>query len=473
MSITSDSRGEAMLGARYCLGLVAFAGWFSGHLLAHDDDPLVVHEWGTFTSLQGDDGNELFGINIDDEPVPEFVHNLEPSILNTPVLNTNSWTYRQKGAPRFHPQVSMRLETPVIYFYPSKDAKLPMSVDVNVQFRGGWLTEFYPNAEGSLPYGPQGNFDFSNLNPSTVGGLSWKNVQIGTKESGPETDWPVWLAPRKVASSPISCNGEHEQYLFYRGVGQLHSPLKVTTANEGGQIEIRSNFGDVLSSGTTTSIKHLWLMETKQDGTTAYAALEPITIDKSGDHVLATTARKFDSSRFQANNRALLEQEMHAALMAEGLFADEATALLSTWQRAYFTSPGLRLFFTVPRQWTDHYLPLTISGKPNMQRVMIGRVELISDLQKQTLQELARIEHFNTQWIEKIPYDSPAAHNFLAGRSDLAELGIKLPHDFALYMQLGRFRNALVADAANHGAGKLGEFIQAYGLQPYDVANAE
>src|ERR1039458_980515 len=38
--------------------------------------PLVVHEWGTFTSLQDEAGRTLGGINTDDEPVPAFCHDV-------------------------------------------------------------------------------------------------------------------------------------------------------------------------------------------------------------------------------------------------------------------------------------------------------------------------------------------------------------------------------------------------------------
>jgi hypothetical protein len=41
----------------------------------------------------------------------------------------------------------MRLETPVIYFHPSAGTPLPRRLDVDVAFRGGWLTEFYPEAQ--------------------------------------------------------------------------------------------------------------------------------------------------------------------------------------------------------------------------------------------------------------------------------------------------------------------------------------
>ncbi len=44
-------------------------------------DKLMVHEWGTFTSLQDEAGRQLGGINVDDEPLPTFVHDLNPYVL--------------------------------------------------------------------------------------------------------------------------------------------------------------------------------------------------------------------------------------------------------------------------------------------------------------------------------------------------------------------------------------------------------
>ena len=36
-------------------------------------DPVIVHEWGTFTCLQDGQGQAIGGINVDDEPAPGFV----------------------------------------------------------------------------------------------------------------------------------------------------------------------------------------------------------------------------------------------------------------------------------------------------------------------------------------------------------------------------------------------------------------
>jgi len=437
---------------------------------ADNADRMIVHEWGTFTTLQNDKGDELFGINIDDEPVPDFVHNLEPYILNTPVLSHDYWLTRQKGAPRFHPQVSMRLETPVIYFYPPANGKLPMEVDVQVKFRGGWLTEFYPNADVRLPDADQGKFDFTKLTRSTVGELAWRDLQVGTDGHGPQTADNVWLAPRRVEAVNVTNNeNESEKYLFYRGVAQLNAPLRVSTSNDGAQLEFRGNFQEVLSTSQTKTIHNLWLMEARADGTSAYRRLSSVTVSNDKSQLLAQAARRFSEADFNAHNRGLLEKEMHDALVDDGLYADEATALLSTWQRAYFTSPGLRLFYLVPRVWTDYYLPLSISGDPEITRSMVGRIELISDQQKQTLARLAKADGIGAEWLDKIDWESPARRKLLEGRSNFGDLGVKIPPHFQLYLELGRFRNALVA-AEEQRLGKrtsLTRFIEEYQLHPY------
>src|SRR5438046_5146651 len=82
-------------------------------------DPLVVHEWGTFTSLQDEAGRAIGGINSDDEPVPKFVHDLNRLLILRP---DQLPPVCYQGAPRCHPDVTMRLETPVIYFHLPHDA---------------------------------------------------------------------------------------------------------------------------------------------------------------------------------------------------------------------------------------------------------------------------------------------------------------------------------------------------------------
>src|SRR6266699_1099748 len=92
-----------------------------------ESDPLVVHEWGTFTSLQDEAGRAIGGINSDDEPVPKFVHDLNRLLILRP---DQLPPVCYQGAPRCHPDVTMRLETPVIYLHLPDHAAKPLAVDV-------------------------------------------------------------------------------------------------------------------------------------------------------------------------------------------------------------------------------------------------------------------------------------------------------------------------------------------------------
>src|SRR5256714_3158521 len=84
-------------------------------------EKLVVHEWGTFTSLQDERGNTIGGINTDDEKLPSFVHDLLRGKDAQLRGSGNPWA--SKGIPGgTRDEITMRLETPVIYFHPPKDS---------------------------------------------------------------------------------------------------------------------------------------------------------------------------------------------------------------------------------------------------------------------------------------------------------------------------------------------------------------
>jgi hypothetical protein len=81
---------------------------------------------------------------------------------------------------------------------------LPLKVDVNVKFNGGWLTEFYPKAHANAPgLRDKQGFQFGDLSGSTVGSLAWKDLQVGTDVAWPKTDENVWLAPRRTQATPV------------------------------------------------------------------------------------------------------------------------------------------------------------------------------------------------------------------------------------------------------------------------------
>ncbi|MFO0914236.1 MAG: hypothetical protein U0795_14850 [Pirellulales bacterium] len=473
--------------------VVGIGGWIgdaAGPSAVYGAEPVVIHEWGTFTTLQDETGQELPGINIDDEPVPPFVHNLHPLLLSQPFGPELHWGFRQKGAPRHHPHVTMRLETPIIYFHLPPTAPRPLAVDIDVAFRGGWLTEFFPNARPDAPGLDQGAFEFGALTPSTIGRLSWHDLQVGTPQGGnaqggnaqggnaqsgspgepPATDWPVWTIPRQVAADRVSTrDGEHEHYVFYRGVANQRAPLRTTLDRADHRLQLFANFDEVLSPDQTASIDHLWLVDIRGQDQVAFRRLDGVTVSADPAQPIAQTDSQFAPAEFGPQRLGELKQQMHRALVEDGLFDDEATALLDTWQRAYFQSPGLRLFFLVPQAWTDHYLPLSIttSAPIRLDRVMVARLELKSDRQAELLAELARTPVSDASWLERIP-DSDARNKFFAGRIDFGDLGVEIPADYRLYLELGRFRNALVsAEEHQRPNPNWTSFINTYQLHPY------
>ncbi|MEX2140864.1 MAG: hypothetical protein WD894_16490 [Pirellulales bacterium] len=451
---------------RQCVWAVAVWCLFPVSLFA-SNEKLIVHEWGTFTALQNERGEQLGGINIDDEPVPKFVHNLNPHVLQS------SYALREifsKGAPQRHPFVTVRLETPVIYFYPPKSQRGPMQVDVDVSFRGGWLTEFYPYASAVAPGLKENSFEFGTITPQTVGRLSWRNLTIGTDRSGPQTEERVWTTPRQTEATPVATpEGEAEKYLFYRGVGNFNVPLSIAHNTDSGQLSIRGNFGDVLESGDQAKINGAWLVHIRSDGRTAFRRIEPFAATSDPGAALATLSSRFEDQDYKAVNIEKLRQQMHEALVAEGLFEDEAYAMLRTWERAYFQKHGLRVFFTVPRKWTDYQLPLQVSAPAKTERVMIGRIELVSSEQRALLERLAHTAISDGLWVKQI-WDSPNARSFASGHSDFGDLGVQIPPDYQMYLALGRFRNALVlAEARERPTENLRKFIKTYQLKEFNV----
>ena len=98
---------------------------------------LIVHEWGTFTSIAGKDG-----LALDWRPLaatndlPGFVHDMAaPTIASG---------FRH-DCPKCDLTGKIRMETPVIYFYTDRET----DVTVRVDFPKGTITEWYPSVRSA------------------------------------------------------------------------------------------------------------------------------------------------------------------------------------------------------------------------------------------------------------------------------------------------------------------------------------
>jgi hypothetical protein len=319
---------------------------------------LAVHEWGTFTSLQDEAGQAIGGINTDDEPVPRFVHRLADYLLLKP---TETPPIFFQGAPRCHPDVTLRLETPVVYFHPPPGERELREVSLTATFRGGWLSEFYPEAEATAPGLKTNAMVFGPLRSDTVSTLSWNRLEVGGDWTGPATSQHVWTSPRAVRAAAVRTGGgEAERFLFYRGVAHIDAPIAVTRGFDGADFALKSQCQPAMVGHGPLRVDWLWLVDVAADGRMAFRTVPAVTLDGT-ERTLTKVASRFSPREFSEGNREKLKALLHDALVQEGLFDDEAGALLNTWELSYFKSAGTRLFFMVPRAWTDFYLPLNLS----------------------------------------------------------------------------------------------------------------
>jgi hypothetical protein len=289
---------------------------------------LVVHEWGTFTSIAG-----VNGAAVDWQPQSGPTE--LPCFVQRDRLNVKQ-SFRAR----------VRMETPVLYFY----APANVSVDVSVRFRRGFITEWFPPAAVGV-HRPAGA-DFE-------GTIAWTGVSVSP---GLSADFPReraashYYTARRTDASPLQSGQDRERFLFYRGVGHFDPPISATIGSDGTTVVMSSRdqiVGDVI------------LFENR-GGAMAYAV-------RHGDGRGLTFEAPSIVSESSAPGAELVRM-----LTANGLYEKEARAMVETWSDSWFEE-GTRLFYAVSPSFIDAVLPLKIDPAPaDVARVFVGRLELMS-----------------------------------------------------------------------------------------------
>lgn len=350
--------------------------------------PLIVHEWGTFTSFSGSDGIQLDYRPLTDSDLPAFVYG--DQFLNI-------FTKRRVFARQ-------RMETPVTYFY----SDVERDVKVSVAFPKGRLTEFYPPPLsvkraaapealaqpieevnwGSVHILPQSSLVTHVANPDVADRLN-RHVAAGLvpwmDDDNPyyrarETDSALLYVRRtadpngEFVQGAYDYQGDHfEKFLFYRGTGNFTLPVtvqalgkdRVRIANLGpgdlhGAIVVR-NDGQQIRMTYAGNIP----------GNGEIEATLPSLTEPAGDPT------------------AQLDAQLVEVLTAEGLYEKEARSMVNTWRHSWYHEPGTRVLFLVPQVITDTVLPLTIEPAPDqMVRVLVARMEFLTPEDEQHLQAL-------------------------------------------------------------------------------------
>jgi hypothetical protein len=422
---------------------------------APDGGPLVVHEWGTFLSVQGSDGKTLGGMVDSEENLPRFVR-------ERALDGRNRWCMYQK------------METPVTYFYVDR----PRTVQVRVGMPHGLLTHWYPAvrsfgppltsklvpvSDGSfldwgqvdlipdtsasfvgptLPatdFKPVGHDDTWRFARETDAAFVRKRVNImsgppmviATKDGrlytgnlvrgtdtelvlrdGAECDVtiPVAAIDEKVflqngSTAPIRSQGEREKFLFYRGLGSFDLPLHVRTVGAGNDVRL------MLQNQSSEPIQGLFVIRVDKD-TIEFAALPALAASGRWEGSLSSLLYARTSRCARVGPVSQVKEAVASALIQAGLYPKEAQAMVNTWEKSYFRTEGLRMLYVLPRRLVDDIIPIQIQPAPQqLQRVMVGRSELLTPDMERRLEKA----------VADLTVSNPSIR--LAGAAVLAQLG--------------------------------------------------
>ena len=362
---------------------------FSNAVMPDDNDRLIVHEWGTFTTFSGSNGVHLDFRPLQDQDLPPFVMNR---------ASQSGYVWFGKGRIK----TRVRMETPVTYFYTDKER----TVRASVGFPQGLLTEFYPPVvamtppfKSKLALGKHGE-------PIGNSTLDWGDVDLiplsALRPAVNDIQTAEWMQQHLAMSILPPAYGNHyvharntdsalvhvrhkapaeadndvtgsieagaarllpgdyiEKFLFYRGVGKFNVPVSVTT-DSNGTLLVANNGHEPL--------KHMLLINVANKQLT-YSIVPDVA---PGQNIHTKSPEKSVSLD---NVRGIMKDQ----LTATGLYPKEAQAMVDTWTTSWFSEEGTRLFYLVPQELTDTLLPLHITPTPDETlRVMVGRIEIMS-----------------------------------------------------------------------------------------------
>lgn len=311
------------------LGSLAIAGEKKG---------FVVHEWGTFSTFSGSDGQGL-KFYPNDTDLPNFVH---------------SRRFQTKGGVT---DVLVSLETPVLYFYSDRD----LTASVHVAFPKGVMTDWYP--EASRP--PHAE-------------IRWDNLKVLAKDRPKLLEMKEtsrYYAARDVEAASVTAlnegKPEHEKFLFYRGVGDFAMPFEVKALGQN-KFTIRN---------TGTHAVPAFFLVNVAEGKATFKQFGKLDAAATETATLPTTSGS-------------LEDAMVKVLTTQGLDDAEAKAMVKTWKADWFGENGTRVLYVVSEKLTEDLLPITITPKPDgLVRVLVGRHDVLTPEREVAIDALVKRIH--------------------------------------------------------------------------------
>lgn len=340
--------------------VLCFALVFTGSL-TRAAPAFTAHEWGTLTTISGSDGTAL----------PWWTPTLEgPSAL--PEFVRPILMFGKAGPPTL-----IRMETPVIYFYPV----VPMSVTAGVSFPTGRLTEVFPSL---TPQIPEGGFSSgfasqyawtadllppTKINATDIPPVKTRGAHYQHAREVPE----AWIVRSHVPLNDQDKSGpmQTEKFIFYRGTGGGQLPLQVALAAD----------GSAAITSWTAMTTDAYLLHVSA----GIMHWRKVRIDFDRDHSSGPFQTAIEAPDHTSDVDSLASA-LRQTVVDAGLTKDEAAAMVATWTDAWLREEGDRLLYLLPRSWIDNMLPLTLKPAPaKLERVFVARAEVFSPGQERKL----------------------------------------------------------------------------------------
>jgi hypothetical protein len=265
----------------------------------------------------------------------------------------------------------VRMETPVLFFYSQR----PVTASVHVDFPKGWITEYYPQPNSVTKDYNEKGIDTGLAYKS--GSADWNSVQIlpGENPALPSSQGSSrYYEARKTDAAAVRVGNQNERMIFYRGIGSFLPPLQPKFMPDG-KLQLRTTIPDTIP---------LAIVFENRGGKIGYRFVRGLSEAVEVDPPEMT------------GDLAQLRKQLVAELVEFGLYQKEALAMVETWHDSWFEE-GTRVFYIYPRAGVDAVLPLKITPAPDaIERVFVGRVEVLSPWTRQTIQTASDSQDFAT-----------------------------------------------------------------------------
>lgn len=320
------------------------------------DLPFELHEWGVFP-VPRNAAWAMLDTRAELAEMPEFFCMMWP-----------------KEKLPWHGPVTK----PVIYFYPEH----AMELSLKIKFADGRPLVWWPAA--SHPVGGFGDAPLNELHFNLrLGDVappgSWQRKRLdeiakrdkepspwemrGLKDTPlPEVPTGHWIeALRAVPATKVFSSGGHsnagyqgdqvDMFVYYDGL--MKAPATPQVARDGAALVVKSNFPYAISD--------LMVIDRNAKQTRIGKAFLNVAAGEQTTRVELVSAGE---GKGDAKTIAALTEDFVQHLTAAGLTKEESVALEKVWHDGLFLHEGLNLFYRVPQETYDAWLPLEAKPKP-------------------------------------------------------------------------------------------------------------